>query len=231
MTIVATRAVRMAKHLPAEVTALLDASDPESAEKGWSVFLRRYNGLLLATARQFGHGHDAAMDRYSFILEELRRNDFGRLRAYAVDHRSRFSTWLVVVARRLCFDYARKRYGRVRNPSPSAVERDAMEARRRLSDLTGEVLEDGTIVSSSAEDVELRVRRREQHTALSEVLNSVSRRDRLLLKLRFDDDRSVRDITRLMSYPSVFHVYRRLARLLAEMRDGLTEKGIEGPLP
>ena len=221
----------MAKHVPVEVAALLDASDAESAEAGWSDFLKRYNGLLLATARQFGHDHDAAMDRYSFILEELRRNDFARLHAYAVDHRSRFSTWLVVVARRLCFDYGRKRYGRIRSPNPSSEARSALEARRRLSDLSVEDLDDEAMASSNAEDAELWVRRREQRAALSEVLSSVSRRDRLLLKLRFDDDRSVRDIARLMRYPSVFHVYRRLGRLLAEMRDGLTEKGFESPMP
>jgi len=221
----------MAKHVPAEVAALLDASDADSAEAGWSAFLKRYNGLLLATARQFGQGHDAAMDRYSFILEELRRNDFGRLRSYAVDNRSRFSTWLVVVARRLCFDYGRKQYGRIRSANPSTEARSALEARRLLSDLTVEGLDDETMASSNAEDAELWVRRREQRVALSEVLSSVSRRDRLLLKLRFDDDRSVRDIARLMRYPSVFHVYRRLGRLLAEMREGLTEKGFESPLP
>jgi DNA-directed RNA polymerase specialized sigma24 family protein len=61
------------------------------------------------------------MDGYAYVLEALRSDDYRRLRAYAADGRSKFSTWLVVVARRLCLDL------HLRRPRPSEV----LSGRRR----------------------------------------------------------------------------------------------------
>ena len=82
------------------------------AEPAWAAFLSKHSGLLLHVARSLGGDDDAAMDRYAFMLDALRRDGCLRLRGYVADGRSQFSTWLIVVARRLCLDEYRHRYGR-----------------------------------------------------------------------------------------------------------------------
>src|SRR5439155_25290819 len=109
----------------------------------------------LRVARSLGHGHDAAMDAYAFVLEQLRRDDLRRLRAYAAYGRSGFSAWLVCVARRLCIDYHRRRYGRVRDRA--ADRREARVARRRLVDLVADGVDPASLSQpgAAAPDTEL----------------------------------------------------------------------------
>src|SRR3954451_25015689 len=94
----------MAADLPPELAALLVASDPATRDAAWATFVSRHSGLLLSVARTVGKHYDAWMDGYAHVLEQLREGDFRRLRAYVPDGRTRFTTWLAVVARRLCFD-------------------------------------------------------------------------------------------------------------------------------
>lgn len=68
--------------------------------------------------RRFRGGHDAAMDRYAYMLAQLRCSDFTPLQCHAADGRSAFTTWLVVVARRLCLDH---RDGRLTGGTISTV--------------------------------------------------------------------------------------------------------------
>ena len=83
----------MAGELPPELSALLDGKDPASRDEAWSAFLERHSRLLLKTARTFGRDYDASMDRYRFIVEALRNDDFRRLRSYQVNGRSSFRSW------------------------------------------------------------------------------------------------------------------------------------------
>ena len=93
---------------------LLDATDPSLREAAWTDFVGAYSKLILHVARSSCASQDAAMDHYAFILDQLASDDFRRLRRYVADGRSEFSTWLVVVAQRLCRDHDRQRYGRLR---------------------------------------------------------------------------------------------------------------------
>jgi len=100
--------------LPAALSRLLAEPNTEARDEAWAEFVRQHSRLLLHVARSFGGDHDAAMDRYTYVLEQLRQDDLRRLRTYSADGRSEFSTWLVVVAQRLCMDYYRAKYGRLR---------------------------------------------------------------------------------------------------------------------
>ena len=125
-----------------ELTELLEAPDPASRERSWARLLERHSGLLLHAAKRFGTGHDEAMDRYLYMLEELRRDDFRRLRALSPAGAGKFSTWLLVVAYRLCGDFHRKRYGRERSPAPNRSRAGiARAARWRLQDFVVEELD------------------------------------------------------------------------------------------
>ena len=121
---------------PTVVARLLGGGDAAARESAWAEFVAAHSRLLLHVSRSFGGDHDAAMDRYAAVLEQLRRDDFRRLRTYAADGRSEFSTWLVVVAQRICLDHLRSRYGRFRTVEEgTAVHDEEWAARRRLVDL------------------------------------------------------------------------------------------------
>ena len=168
------------------------------------------------------------MDAYAFVIELLRADDCRRLRAYVPDPNVRFTSWLVVVTRRLVLDFVRQRYGRSRSTNLDYQEQHL--ARRRLEDfLTDEI--DPDDLPSSGTDADAVLRRRELTRALARALDELSSTDRLLLALRFEDERPVREIAKTLGLPSVFHVYRRLAAVLSTLRDVLRRRGIDAAQP
>ncbi|MFQ5889474.1 MAG: RNA polymerase sigma factor [Gemmatimonadota bacterium] len=222
----------MPRSLPPQLTELLDSPDPASRETAWAAFLERYSPVLLHTARKLARDYDEAMDRYRFVLTELQRDEHRRLRAYAAYSGSTFSNWLIVVASRLCTDYHRARYGRVRgSEGRDLTAHEAREVRRRLADFDVEELDPSRVPSRGDASPDQRVRIAELSRALATALGALDTRDRLLLKLRFEDDRSVREIAGIMGFPSVFHVYRRLKALNAVLRRQLKKQGIDAPEP
>lgn len=184
---------------------------------------------MLHTARTLGRDYDATMDGYAYLLEQLRRDGFRRLRAYVPDSRSKFTTWLVVVARRICLDRIRSRYGRAAQAGPD--DREARASRRRLVDLLAEQLDASTLPGPATDDPEMQLRGNELHRALAAVLGDLQPPDRLLLKLRFEDGLPAREIGQVMGFPTPFHVYRRLNALLGQVRVALERRGIQGPGP
>lgn len=218
----------MSESTPREVLELLDADGPSSTRRAWEKFVRIHSALLLEATRTLDGDYDDAMNRYAFVLEKLQDDGFRRLRAYRADGRAKFTTWLVVVAKRLCIDLHRSQYGR--NPgaksNPESEEGPAL-MRRRLVDLIGhgevEELEDHDVL-----DAENRLIREELLAALDQELRALDHRDRLLLVLRYEDDATAREIRRIMDFPSLGHVYRRLDKILGDLRDRLRARGLGG---
>jgi RNA polymerase sigma factor (sigma-70 family) len=162
------------------------------------------------------------MDAYAYALEHLRDGDFARLRAWRDDGRTRFSTWLVVVVRRLALDHRRSRYGR------AGADPEQRSARRRLSDLVGEALEiDGLPGGDGGADHGLE--QRELSGALAAAIAALDPPDRLLLALRFEDDLTAGRIAQVLDLPTPFHVYRRLQALFRLLKDDLRRRGVGGP--
>jgi RNA polymerase sigma factor (sigma-70 family) len=75
-------------------------------------------------------------------------------------------------------------------------------------------------------DPEHRIVHEEMSKKLDEALSRLPARDRLLLALRYEDDAPAREIADLMAFPSQFHVYRHLNKVLANLRKALESKGI-----
>jgi RNA polymerase sigma factor (sigma-70 family) len=215
---------------PPELTRLLSAEDQASQDHAWETFLRFHSRLLISTAGDFGGDPDAAMDRYAYVLEQLRRDDLKRLRAYVADERGKFTTWLVVVARRLCLDYRRRRYGRPRSDPDCGRELERV-VRKRLVDFIAEDLDPSVFSSPDGSDPEKELRAAELRDSLSEALGSLSSRDRLLLAFRYERDLTARQIARLMQFPSVFHVYRHLKTVQRSLRTSLEAKGVDSATP
>src|SRR6266566_3162426 len=174
-----------------ELSRLFEASDARARDDTWADFVDAHSRLLLHVARSLTADRDAAMDGYAHVLERLREDDCRRLRGYVPDGRSKFTTWLVVVARRLCLDFHRHRYGRTDDPAPDAAAAHA--ARRRLVDLLAGATEPEQLAAPAA-DPAMAFQAEELHRALDAATARLPSADRLLLKLRFDGDLSAREI-------------------------------------
>jgi RNA polymerase sigma factor (sigma-70 family) len=217
---------------PAVLGRLLLATDPAAQEEGWAEFIALHSRLLLHVARAGGSEHDRAMDRYAFVLEQLQQDDYRRLRAFVADGRSEFSTWLVVVAQRLCLDHQRSRYGRFRQGGKDSTGPDESRAvRRRLVDLIGAEVDLATLSDPGGRSAEASVRETDLHQTLQAALARLDRRDRLLVKLRFEDDLSMPEIAANLGFPTRFHAYRRLKDVLGALRHGLEDRGIAESAP
>ena len=218
--------------LPLELQALLDGTDAASRDAAWAALVRSHNGLLLHAVRSVFPQHDAAMDAYTLVLERLRENDFRRLRTYVADGRSAFSTWLVVVARRLCLDHHRQRYGRTpRGEHDVAAAEQQRAARRRLLDLTASPLDAADIVDDASGLADRELRSAELRHALDVALADLTPADRVLLRMRFEDELSAQEIATALGWPTPFHVYRHLNALYADLRCRLVARGVMSSAP
>jgi RNA polymerase sigma factor (sigma-70 family) len=221
--------------LPPELSRLLHVQTPGRTDAAWADFVATYSRLLLHVVRKLTSDPDSAMDAYARVLERLRDDDFRRLRTYVPDGRTRFTTWLVAVVRRLALDWHRERFGRERADA-SVDAREARERRRRLAAFaldagTDDIHDVVDVRTEEGDDPAERLRTMELLGALDAALATLSPADQLLLRLRFDDGRSAQQIARTLHYPTPFHVYRRINFLLTRLRELLRARGIESSVP
>jgi RNA polymerase sigma factor (sigma-70 family) len=223
-------AIPPSESLPNQLSRLLEAADGLAQERAWVEFLDCYSRLILYVARQTVRDHDAVMDRYAFVIERLRDQRCRRLRTFAADGRGKFTTWLIVVVRRLCLDWDRHKYGRVSLQG----SRDPTAPRRLI-----ELVLDPDVIDRFPDQRPSTDEQLEQEQTLhrlEQAIAALTPGDQLLLSLRYRDDRSAREIASLMSFPTPFHVYRRLNRLHDALRQALTatpvrKRATEGATP
>ena len=221
----------MAESLPPELARLLASSDDLSREKAWRVFLDTFSPLILHAARSASTGYDEGMDAYAAALDGLRADNYRKLKGYSADPRSKFSTWLVVVVRRVCIDAQRERFGRGSAKEKAEGISEDRAARRRLATLTSAAIELESLPDSNGTRPDQKVRQEDLHAHLESALAALDERDRLLLTLRFVDDLSARRIAELQGWPDQMVVYRRINQLTAALRQKLTSRGVDSPIP
>ena len=71
----------------------------------------------------------------------------------------------------------------------------------------------------------------EVHKALEGGLQSLEPSQRLLLKLRFEDDCGMEEIAEMMRLPSRFHAHRQLTLVLQKLKAALERRGIADSAP
>ena len=204
--------------LPNQLRHLLEAA-AGAEDEAWREFLHSYSRFILYVARQKARDRDdGVMDRYAFVVERLREDNYRRLRTFAADGRGKFTTWLMVVVRRLCLDHDRHRYGRT--PTESL-------RRSPTSFHVGEFVQDPAAIDRipdprpSPDDlVEAAQGLHRLHAALA----TLTPDDRLLVSLRYEDGRSAREIASIMALPTPFHAYRRLRRVHRLLREALADR-------
>jgi RNA polymerase sigma factor (sigma-70 family) len=209
---------------PEALQSLASAPDTAARDSAWEAFLAAYSTVILHVAQTMGGDHDAVMDRYAFALDALRRDDCRRLRGYVADGRGSFTTWLVVVTRRLCVDEHRHRYGRPQGGTADSAEQHAQ--RRQLADLISSELDVDALEAPSGAAPDEEMARRQVRAALEAALARLDPSDRLILRLRFEDELPVPEIARLLDLGSPFRLYRRLGRVLSTVRSDLELAGI-----
>jgi RNA polymerase sigma factor (sigma-70 family) len=214
--------------VPPQLCRLLSSHDDAPVE--WDAFVAEHSRLLLYVARSVAVSHDDAMDAYAYVLERLHEDGCRRLREFANDPRSKLTTWLVVVARRLCIDHYRNRYGRARGADSARTDR---QVRRRLQDLVGAGLDfhDDDALVPPPVGADEHLRESELTAALEIAMSTLQPADQLLIRLRFHDDLSAQEIARVLRLPSPFHVYRRINSLLLQLRRALEGRGVESAVP
>jgi RNA polymerase sigma factor (sigma-70 family) len=213
-------AVESTTSVPAEVRRVLDATPGAEADHAWGEFLAAYSALLLRAATLHGADYDAVLDRYAYMLDELRRDDCRRLRRFVADGRAGFSAWLAVVARRLCLDHHRSRYGRRRSSPPAAGPAPVCrrEVRRRLMDLHSAVDDLELVEDPAAREPVETLEDQRCCTLLLRAVALLSPADRQLLRLRFEQELSAREIAQRLGLATPFHVYRRLRAVCTGLR-------------
>jgi len=216
----------MPPRLPQEVDILLNSGSQAERDSAWESFLASHSRLILYVARSNTRDGDEALDAYTWALERLRENESRRLRGFSEAGGTLFSTWLVVVVRRLCLDFLRHKRGRVSKASNDRTSTERNQFRRRLLDLAGEpaVLE---TLSEAGSYPDTQLEAQELHEALEAAVAALAPADRLLLSFRFEDGLSASEIARVMGFPSQFHVYRRLTAVLKDLRSRLRAAGID----
>jgi RNA polymerase sigma factor (sigma-70 family) len=212
---------------PVALDQLLAASDSVVREAAWDELIAKHTRLLLAVARSFGGDRDDAMERYAYILEKLFESDFRRLRTFDAESGASFSTWLTVTSRRLCLDHHRNRYGRQR---PTLNDKNDLQrvVRRRILDSVSSEVDADSLSDSANISGDVKAVIDERDAALRRELVQLAPRDRLLLALRFEDDLSASQISRILGLPTPFNVYRRLNSVLGRLRAALEARGIDG---
>jgi RNA polymerase sigma factor (sigma-70 family) len=211
---------------------VLNGGDADARDAAWRSLIGEHSRLLMHVARSVAAEHDGTMDAYAFVLEQLRADDFRPLRRFSTEGAGRFTTWLAVVARRMCIDFYRSRYGRLRTQETNRPSAEARrDARRRLADLTAAGIDVTPLLKSDDADPEEQLREIELLAILQSALGDLKPSDRLLLKLRFEDGLTAQEIATALEWPTQFHVFRRLNALYAQLRARLRSRGVENHLP
>jgi len=97
-------------------------------------------------------------------------------------------------------------------------------------DLLGEEIEMATLQDVSNPAPDRQVQEEEVRAALKETLLELSNEERLLIRLRFEDQQPVREVARVLGWSSEFTARRRLKAVLKKLRGGLETRGIRGPV-
>jgi RNA polymerase sigma factor (sigma-70 family) len=171
-------------------------------DRAWRWFLHEYQscilGAILSLLAKFSiHEAEIADDIFAAVIEKLLTDDCRALRRFRWD--SKFSTWLVSVARNKTYDYLRslKRKPTISMSTPMDGEDDEMEK---------------VLASDLDLDHDLEVR-----LTTEEALDMLPVKEKLILKLYYIEGMKEREIAELLDL-SVDAVSARKSRSLKKIR-------------
>ncbi len=264
------------------ISEWLPALLAQDHEQAWDEFLKQYAALVLQIVHLFERDQDRIDDCFVFVCEHLKRNSMKKLRRFDPGGTASFPTWLRAVARNLCMDWRRKRFGRPRlyrsiarlpalereifrcvhqqglseneafhtmkglNPALTRVQlaeglthiEQALSSHQEwllttrhprmetLSSPSGTSSQTGPEreVSASGPDPEEQASQHEHLAALRQALGRLPTGQRLLVRLRFEQELSLEQIARLTQMDSPLKVQRALQKAIETLREELRSK-------
>lgn len=257
------------------IETILQRLRSEDARDAWIEFLAHYSDQIYKAAYLTTSDSDLAADCYLYACEKLCANRFQRLLRFRTDGPAKFETWLSVVARHLCLDCLRGRFGRRRlfrslerlpqfeneifrlrveqgmsldetvaslrpfRPNLTVTEVHDAEVRVQQS-LTSrqrwilqqqaaerepvalDAAGDGSAVLvdplDSGLSPEVQLLQHEDHNRLEKAMSGLEADDRLLLRLRFEEDLTLAEIAKLTGTGDAQRVHHRLCGVLGKLR-------------
>jgi len=148
--------------------------------QAWEAFLALYSKIIFGVVSNFASDYDERMELFVFICEALTKNNFKKLRLFKSQGRkqkTKFATWLVLVAKNLCVDWYRKNNGRIR--LIRAIDRLSQIDQRifKLIYLDGNVYSHAFEVLHTDDHIQLKV---------SDFYRSISRIDKALTSKKYE---------------------------------------------
>ena len=182
-------------------------------EEAWTLFLSEYGNLTFQVVRHFESDADNASDCFQFVSEQLVKDSFRRLRKFEPSGPARFSTWLRAVVRNLCIDWRRKEFGRRRTLDPLPQFTDLNHAAE---------------AADPQPDPEAQTILHERRTLVNVALLRLENRDRLLLRLRFEEELTLDQIAKLLDLGNAQRVDRQIKHALALLNTELKSRSDRG---
>jgi RNA polymerase sigma factor (sigma-70 family) len=180
----------------------LIAGCAKGEKAAWDAFVRQYSNLVYHTIRKTLTLHhaesraDAVDDLYQEFFVFLLKDNCKKLSQFRGDGGCTLASWLRVVASRLTIDFLRKQ------PAPTV-------------EVTVSYASDEADASDSMID-------REKEMSLSQALDGLSPRDRLIIQLSFRQALPPEEIAAILKM-SIGAVYTQKSRVLDKLREVLTK--------
>ena len=177
-----------------------------------SICLKRFN--------YSEEGHEC----FVHVLDRLMENNYARVNAF--QGRSTFKTYLVSITTRLAIDFYRHRYGKISkksNPEQITSKRSYLKVvpitdQENLSD---EKPLDHIVIKKEDEDAGKRL-----EEILQSLVSDLSPEDRLLLKMKYDDDFKVSEIAALLNLDQK-RTYRKIDAILSSLKEKILKEHVD----
>ena len=183
-------------------------------------FIKLIEAVCLRKYNYSEEGHEC----FVYVLDKIMEKDYSRIKAF--QGRSTFKTYLVSITVRLAIDFYNHRYGKVskksdpEQPSPKKnhLKIVSIDDQQNLSD---EKRPDEIVINREIKDVKTRFEEIVQYH-----LSGLSPEDRLLFKMKYEDNFKVSEIAELLNLNQK-KTYKRIEKILSGFKDAFLTENID----
>ena len=177
-----------------------------------SICLKRFN--------YSEEGHEC----YVYVLDKLMENNYARVKAF--QGRSTFKTYLVSITTRLAIDFYRHRYGKTSKKAADDLSVPKKNPLKIVPLKDQEAVPDKKSLEEVVVDKEVNDTQQRLKALVRSQLADLSPEDRLLLKMKYEDDFKVSEIAKILKQDQK-KTYRKIHALLATFRERISKEGID----
>ena len=173
--------------------------------------------------KRFNHseeGHEC----YVYVLDKLMENNYARVKAF--QGRSTFKTYLVSITTRLAIDFYRLRYGKTSKKADDDLPTPKKNPLKIVPLKDQENVSDDKSLEEIVVDKEVNDTQQRLKALVRSHLADLSPEDRLLLKMKYEDDFKVSEIAKILKQDQK-RTYRKIHALLAAFRERISKEGID----